>query len=83
MPRGKPKSEHNPCPVCGLPRGKGPHEFAHGKCAEQRAKDLDASDKVTKAGDLKRITIAHKKRAIDNATKKKYRTGKLPDWMFS
>ncbi len=63
MPRGKPKSEHNPCPVCGLPRGKGPHEFAHGKCAEQRAKDLDASDKVTKAGEagnFKRITIAHK-----------------------
>ena len=34
----KQKSIYNPCPICGLPRGKGPHEFAHGKCAEERAK---------------------------------------------
>ena len=52
----KPKSEHNPCPVCGLPRGKGPHEFAHGKCIEERAK-TDGKKSAGLPGDLSRITV--------------------------
>ena len=54
--RGAKKSEHNPCPICGLPRGKGPHEFAHGKCIEERAK-TDGKKSAGLPGDLSRITV--------------------------
>ena len=54
----KPKSEHSPCPVCGLPRGKGPHEFAHGKCIEDRAK-TDGKKSAGLPGDLSRLTVDH------------------------
>ena len=52
----KPKSEHSPCPICGLPRGKGPHEFAHGKCIEDRGK-TDGKKSAGLPGNLSRITV--------------------------
>lgn len=85
MPRGAKKSEHNACPVCGLPRGKGPYEYAHGKCAEQRATDMDVKDKTTSSGmpgDLARISVASAKKGRDNSTRKRYKSGKLPSWML-
>lgn len=81
------KSEHNPCPVCGKPRGKGEFEFAHGKCAEEFAKAADMADAITPAGctgDFSRITVEQRNRAKKNSTAKNYRSGKkLPPWMFS
>lgn len=80
------KSKFNICPVCGKPRGRGPDEFNHGACAEKMAKAGDTSDKVTSAGypgDFSRITVAQSKKAKDKATRKKYWSGKLPDWMYS
>lgn len=76
------KSEHNTCPVCGLPRGKGVHEFAHGKCAELRAttdgKKLAFPDHPT----LGRITVEQHEKGQRKANKNKYVTGKLPKWMY-
>lgn len=80
------KSKFNICPVCGKPRGRGPYEFAHGPCAEQRAKAGDTADKVTPAGyqgDFSRITVAQAKKAKEKAVRKSYLSGKLPDWMYS
>ncbi len=77
MPAGSKKSIHNPCPVCGLPRGKGPHEFAHGKCIELRAA-TEGKQPAGKAGKFSSITNKGKK----NATNKRYLTGKLPPWMY-
>ena len=56
--RGAKKSEHNPCPICVLPRGKGPHEFAHGKCMEKRAK-TDGKKSAGLPGQLSRLTVDH------------------------
>ena len=55
---GAKKSEHNPCPICGLPRGKGPHEFAHGKCIEARAK-IDGKKSAGLAVLAKRDSARH------------------------
>ncbi len=79
--RGAKKSEHNPCPVCGLPRGKGPHEFAHGRCAEIRAKTEGREIAVQIPG-KKPITADQKRRGILKARAKKYISGRLPKWMF-
>ena len=55
MSAGSPKSEYNPCPICGLPRGKGQYEFSHGKCIEQRAK-TDGQKPAGLPGKLSRLT---------------------------
>ena len=82
MPPGAKKSIHNPCPVCGLPRGKGPHEFAHGKCLEMRAK-TEGKQPAGKAGKkFERITKDQAARGKNNAAAKRYLTGKLPHWMY-
>lgn len=76
------KSEHNACPVCGLPRGKGEHEFAHGKCIEVRAKtdgkELLYPDHPT----MGRITVDHYKNGQRRKNKSRYLSGKLPKWMY-
>lgn len=82
MPRGAKKSEHNPCPVCGLPRGKGPHEFAHGKCAEARAA-TEGKKPAGLDGSFSHITVEQKEKAKRNLKRKRYLAGKLPEWMFS
>lgn len=78
------KSEFNNCPVCGLPRGKGAYEFAHGKCMEQRAKTdgeqlafPDHPTKTMRTLRVKDIEARKRKRAA-----KKYKTGKLPKYMY-
>jgi len=76
------KSAHNTCPVCGLPRGKGKHEFAHGKCAEVRAK-TDGRESARLPGKLSSLTADQVEQGRRNEVKKKYMAGKLPDWMFS
>ena len=85
MPRGSAKSEHNPCPICGKPRGKGPYEFVHGKCAEIRAATegkKPAFEKPIGRGS-KPITVEQHEKAQANANAKRYIKGKLPDWMYS
>lgn len=76
------KSEHNTCPICGLPRGKGVHEFAHGKCAELRAA-IDGK-KLALSGHPKlgRITVEQHEKSQRKANQNKYLTGKLPKWMY-
>ena len=76
-----PKSSHNPCPVCGKPRGKGRYEFAHGDCAEIRAKT--DGKKLAFPGSKLRFTVEHREKAISKKHKKIYLSGNLPDWMFS
>lgn len=79
----KDKSIHNACPVCGLPRGKGLHEFAHGPCIEQRAK-TDGKKLANRSNkNFERITIEQHEKAQRKAVAKRYKTGKLPSWMFS
>jgi hypothetical protein len=77
-----PKSEHNACPICGLPRGKGQHEFAHGKCMELRAttdgKELAHPNHPT----MGRITVDHQNNGKRRAAKSRYLSGKLPKWMY-
>jgi hypothetical protein len=82
MPRGFGKTIHNPCPICGLPRGKGQHEFAHGKCLEQRAK-TEGKQPAGKVGKkFERITKEQAERGRANAAAKRYASGNLPSWMF-
>lgn len=81
MPAGSKKSIYNPCPVCGLPRGKGPHEFAHGKCIEQRAA-TEGKESAGKPGKLSRITKDQASKGRQRANAKRYLTGNLPDWMY-
>ena len=64
------KSKHNACPVCGLPRGKGKYEFAHGKCAEEMARDP------------KKYQTSKKRHSYKQAAKL-YQQGKLQKWMYS
>ena len=78
----KPKSEHNPCPVCGLPRGKGEHEFAHGKCAETRATTEGKKLVFPDDPKLGRLTVEHKEKGLRKANAKRYVEGKLPKWMY-
>lgn len=75
------KSAHNPCPVCGKPRGKGPHEFSHGKCMEIRAK-TEGKEPAGLPGDFSRITKDQLKRSKTNHAAKMYKSGKLPKWML-
>ena len=76
------KSKFNPCPICGKPRGIGPYEFSHGKCAEIRA-----ATEGKKVGYMfpngQTLTKEQTEKANDNRAKKNYRKGKLPDWMYS
>lgn len=81
MPRGAPKSVHNPCPVCGLPRGKGPHEFVHGKCLEERSK-TEGKAPAGLSGKLAQITVEQHEAGKRRETAKRYLSGKLPKWMF-
>lgn len=82
MSRGAPKSEHNTCPICGLPRGKGEHEFSHGKCAELRA--TTEGKKLVFPGhpQFGNITVEQHEKSQRKANKNKYLTGKLPKWMY-
>ena len=83
MTAGSKKSDHNPCPVCGKPRGKGPHEFAHGKCAEARAAKEGKAifpGKHPRPGST--LTVEQVERGKWNQKKKKYLSGELPEWMF-
>ena len=50
------KPDYNICPVCWKPRGKGRHEFSHGKCIEIRAL-TDGQKSAGLPGDLSRITV--------------------------
>jgi hypothetical protein len=81
--RGAKKSVHNPCPVCGKPRGKGPYEFAHGKCAETRAKADGKKGSGYALPDGREFTVEQRERSRRNQSSKKYISGKLPDWMYS
>ena len=81
MTAGYKKSIHSPCPVCGLPRGKGPHEFAHGKCIELRSA-TEGKQPAGMAGKLSGITKDQANKGKKNATNKRYLTGKLPPWMY-
>lgn len=77
------KSEFNTCPVCGLPRGKGPHEFAHGKCAEVRAKTEGKQAQFPGHETLGRITKEQHEKAQNRRKAERYKNDKLPDWMYS
>jgi len=78
----KNKSNHINCQVCNLPRGKGPHEFSHGKCMEQRAKTDGKKLAFPESEKFKRLTIENVENSQRNNIKKKYLSGKLPKWMF-
>ena len=77
-----PKSEHNPCPVCGLPRGKGEHEFAHGRCAEIRATTDGKKLAMPGHPTLGNITVEHSENGLRKKNAQKYKDGKLPKWMY-
>jgi len=80
--RGSPKSEHNPCPVCGLPRGKCPHEYAHGKCYEALAKKEGVETvEVVFNGKVKVLKKSSIIKARHASASKRYLAGKLPKWM--
>ena len=84
MPAGSKKSEHNACPICGKPRGKGPYEFSHGKCAEIRAategqKIHHSFPRGTGTANIKQESF---EKAAANIAKKRYASGNLPPWMF-
>lgn len=85
MPAGAKKSEHNACPICGKPRGKGPDEFAHGKCAEIRAatdgKKIHHS--FPRGKGMANITNESHEKAVARERAGKYASGKLPPWMFT
>lgn len=85
MPAGSKKSEYNPCHICGKPRGKGPHEFAHGKCAEIMAATEGKNPAFEKpfGRGSKPITVEQHKKSVANKNAKRYSKGKLPDWMYS
>lgn len=76
------KSKFNPCPICGKPRGKGPDEFSHGKCAEIRAATEGKKVGYTFPNG-QALTKEQTEKASDNRAKKNYRKGKLPGWMYS
>ena len=84
MTAGSRKSIHNPCPICDLPRGKGPYEFSHGKCAEVRAQTEGKNPAYEKpiGRSTTLITVEQREKARNNAVAKKYKKGKLPPWMF-
>ena len=79
----KEKSIHNACPICQLPRGKGPHEFAHGACLEQRAKTDGKKLVPTNDERFARITVENKENAQRKKAAERYKIGKLPSWMYS
>ena len=87
MTAGSPKSIHNPCPVCGKPRGKGPDEYAHGACMEARAKTEGKGVYATfssVSGKVAVISDDANTNAHRHAAAKRYKSGKkLPDWMYS
>lgn len=72
------KSEHNPCPVCGLPRGKGDYEFAHGKCIEIRAQ-TDGKKSAGLPGSLSRLTVDHVTKA--KAKHKRLTQAQFDKWL--
>lgn len=82
MPRGYKKSAFNNCPICGLPRGKGPHEFSHGKCAEIRAKTDGKKLKFPGNETFGRITVEQHEKAQRKSVANKYISGNLPSWMY-
>lgn len=82
MSNGYPKSKHNPCPICGLPRGKGAHEFSHGKCAEVRAATDGKKLLYPNHPKLGWLTVENYENAQRKKTQNKYLTGKLPKWMY-
>lgn len=79
----KPKSIHNPCPICKLPRGKGPHEFAHGKCAEERSKTEGKKLVFPDSKSLNKLTVEAVEKGNRKRNAKKYKSGKLPDFMYT
>lgn len=74
------KSIFNACPVCGKPRGKGRYEFAHGICAEIRAK-TDGKKLVDPASKL-RFTVEQREKSRRSKNTKSYLSGDLPGFMF-
>lgn len=78
----KDKSIYNKCPICNLPRGKGPYEFSHGKCMEQRAKTDGKKLAFPESKEFKRITVENVENASRRRTAKKYLNGTYPKWMF-
>ena len=83
MPREKQKSVFNPCPICGLPRGKGPHEFSHVACAEQRAK-TDGEQKAfpNAINGLQLLKVKDVENRIRKRRANNYKAGKLPSFMY-
>ena len=79
------KSKFNPCPICGKPRGVGPDEFSHGKCAEIRAATEGKKPAYEKAfgRGSKPITVEQHEKGRANQTAKRYLKGRLPGWMYS
>ena len=84
MTAGAKKSEHNPCPICGKSRGKGPNEFAHGKCAEIRAatEGKKIHHSFPRGKTMANITVDSYAKSKTNAAAKKYASGDLPEWMY-
>jgi hypothetical protein len=76
------KTNHNACPICGLPRGKGPHEFVHGKCAEERAKTEGKKLVYPGHKTLGNLKLENKEKAKDNQARKDYIRNRLPKWMY-
>lgn len=79
----KEKSIYNPCPICQLPRGKGPYEFAHGACMEQRAKTDGKKLVPTNDERFARITVEQRENSTRRKNAERYKAGKLRDWMYS
>lgn len=71
--------------MCGLPRGKGPYEYAHGKCAttlaEKEKEELQTRKAVDFKGKTKMLKVGSLKKAKDNSARRRYADGKLPKWM--
>ena len=79
----KQKSIHNPCPICQLPRGKGPYELAHGKCAEERAKTEGKKLAFPDSKPLNRLTVEAVEKGNRKRNAERYKNGKLPDFMYT
>jgi len=71
-----------PCPICHKPRNKG--DLSHGKCAEIAAQQ---EHKRTIKKMIKGKECAFSQEQLNkgsfNSSSKKFKSGKLPNWMFS
>jgi len=68
------------CPVCGKPRSTGIRFIDHGPCMEKLA--AKAAEYHPERAGLDRLSDESKRKATYKEATKKYRTGKLPRFMF-